>query len=77
VLRLWERAVLDALVKRDVKGLYAKALSGEIKNFTGVSDPYEAPLNPEVTVNTDRETVEESVAKIVAYLEETGYLSKA
>lgn len=65
---------LDALVKRDVKGLYAKALSGEIKNFTGVSDPYEAPLTPEVTVNTDRETVEESVAKIVAYLEETGYL---
>jgi adenylylsulfate kinase-like enzyme len=42
-----------------------------------VNDPYEAPLNPEVTVNTDRETVEESVAKIVAYLEETGYLSKA
>ncbi len=68
---------LDALVKRDVKGLYAKALRGEILNFTGVNDPYEAPLNPEVTVNTDRETVEESVAKIVAYLEETGYLSKA
>lgn len=65
---------LDALVKRDVKGLYAKALSGEIKNFTGVSDPYEAPLNPEITVYTDRETVEESCAKIVAYLEANGYL---
>ncbi|HLZ07394.1 MAG TPA: adenylyl-sulfate kinase [Chloroflexota bacterium] len=68
---------LDALVARDVKGLYAKALRGEILNFTGVNDPYEAPLNPEVTVNTDRETLEESVAKIVAYLEKRGFLPKA
>jgi adenylyl-sulfate kinase len=66
---------LDALVKRDVKGLYAKALRGEIANFTGVSDPYEAPLNPEVTVHTDRETVDESVGKVVAYLERKGFLS--
>jgi len=65
---------LDELVKRDVKGLYAKALRGELPNFTGVSDPYEAPLNPEVTVHTDRETVDESVAKIVAHLEQAGYL---
>ena len=68
---------LDALVARDVKGLYAKALRGEIPNFTGVNDPYEAPLNPEVTVNTDRETVEESVAKVVAYLEKREFLPKA
>ena len=68
---------LDALVARDVKGLYAKALRGEIPNFTGVNDPYEAPLNPEVTVHTDRETVEESVAKIVAYLEKREFLPKA
>ena len=47
---------LDTLVERDVKGLYKKALAGEIANFTGVSDPYEAPLNPEVTLDTDRET---------------------
>jgi adenylyl-sulfate kinase len=67
---------LDALVKRDVKGLYAKALRGEILNFTGVNDPYEAPLNPEVTVHTDHETVEESVAKVVTYLEKRGYLPK-
>jgi adenylyl-sulfate kinase len=67
---------LDALVARDVKGLYAKALRGEILNFTGVNDPYEAPLNAEVTVHTDRETVEESVAKIVAYLEQRGFLPK-
>jgi len=51
---------LETLVERDVKGLYRKALSGEIKNFTGVSDPYEEPLNPEVVVSTDRETVAES-----------------
>jgi adenylyl-sulfate kinase len=66
---------IDALVKRDVKGLYAKALRGEIKNFTGIDDPYEPPLNPEVTVHTDRETVDESTAKIVAYLEQRGYLN--
>ncbi len=65
---------IDALVKRDVKGLYAKALRGEIKGFTGIDDPYEAPLNPEITVHTDVETLDESVAKIVAYLEEKGYL---
>ncbi|HUX87877.1 MAG TPA: adenylyl-sulfate kinase [Chloroflexota bacterium] len=66
---------LDELVRRDVKGLYARALRGEIANFTGVSDPYEAPFDPEVTVHTDRETVDESVSKIVAYLEEIGYLA--
>src|SRR6266851_4350530 len=56
---------LDTLVERDVKGLYKKALAGEIKNFTGVSDPYEEPLHPEVVVHTDRETVEESAKKIL------------
>jgi adenylyl-sulfate kinase len=65
---------LDELVRRDVKGLYAKALRGEIPNFTGVSDPYEPPLDPEVVVNSDRESVEDSVARVVAYLEEAGYL---
>ena len=44
---------LDKLAERDVKGLYKKALAGEIKNFTGVSDPYEAPLNPELTLNSE------------------------
>jgi adenylylsulfate kinase len=67
---------LDVLVQRDVKGLYAKALRGEIANFTGVSDPYEAPPQAEIVVNTDRETVEESTAKIVTYLEVKGYLPK-
>jgi adenylylsulfate kinase len=67
---------LDVLVQRDPKGLYAKALRGEIPNFTGVSDPYEAPPKAEIVVNTDRETVEESTAKIITYLEDTGYLPK-
>jgi adenylyl-sulfate kinase len=65
---------MEELVKRDVKGLYAKALKGEIQNFTGVSDPYEEPLDAEVIVETDTETEEESAAKIVKTLEITGYI---
>lgn len=64
-------ASIDKLIERDVKGLYKKALAGEIKNFTGIDDPYEAPLNPEVICYSDgRETPDESAAKIIAYLEE-------
>jgi adenylyl-sulfate kinase len=62
--------------ERDVKGLYAKAYAGEIPNFTGVSDPYEPPENPDVVVHTANETVEESVAKIITYLEDNDYISK-
>jgi adenylyl-sulfate kinase len=65
---------LDELTRRDVKGLYAKALRGEIANFTGVSDPYEAPLDPDVVVQSDRETVEEGVEKILDRLDALGYL---
>jgi adenylylsulfate kinase len=65
---------LEACIRRDVKGLYAKALAGEIPEFTGVSDPYEAPLNADITVNTDKESIEESSAKIIGYLEEKGYV---
>jgi adenylyl-sulfate kinase len=67
---------LDILVERDVKGLYKRALAGEIKNFTGVSDPYEAPPNPEITVNTGTQTIEESMETILRRLEELGYLPK-
>jgi adenylyl-sulfate kinase len=59
---------LEKLVERDVKGLYKKAISGEIPNFTGVSDPYEPPLSPEVVVHSDRETVEESANRILSHL---------
>ena len=65
---------LATLMERDVKGLYKKALAGEIQNFTGISDPYEEPLNPEVTVDTSEETPEESIAKIIAKLEELAYI---
>lgn len=65
---------LETLIARDVKGLYKKALAGEIKEFTGVSDPYEEPLNPEVVVETHKETIEESANKILARLGELGYL---
>jgi len=68
---------LDVLVERDVKGLYKKALAGEIKNFTGVSDPYEEPLHAEVVVNTDSEAPGFSVAKILTKLEELNYIPRA
>jgi adenylyl-sulfate kinase len=65
---------IDVLAERDVKGLYKKALAGEIKNFTGVSDPYEPPLAPEVVVRSDRERVDDSVDKIVSQLQRMGYV---
>jgi ATP sulfurylase/adenylyl-sulfate kinase len=65
---------IPELTRRDVKGLYEKALRGEIKNFTGVSDPYEAPENPEVRVSSETQTVDESVADILAALESHGYI---
>ena len=61
---------LEECEKRDVKGLYAKARSGEIPEFTGVSDPYEAPENPEITIKTVSQTPEESAQQILGYLEE-------
>ena len=63
-------APLAVCADRDVKGLYAKAFAGEIPNFTGVSDPYEAPINPDITLHTDQETLQASVNKVIVYLEE-------
>jgi len=65
---------LEECIRRDAKGLYAKALAGEIPEFTGVSDPYEPPSDPEITVNSAEESIEESFSKILAYLEEMGYV---
>jgi ATP sulfurylase/adenylyl-sulfate kinase len=73
-VEVYVQCSIEELTRRDVKGHYAKALRGELANFTGISDPYEAPLNPEVVVDSEKETVEESLAKIVARLEELGYL---
>ena len=60
---------LEECEKRDVKGLYKKARKGEIKNFTGISAPYEAPQNPDVEIKTEEETVEESVHKIITHIQ--------
>jgi adenylyl-sulfate kinase len=73
-IEVYAQCSIDVLADRDVKGLYKKALAGEIKNFTGVDDPYEPPLNPEVTIYSDSETVEESVAKILRKLEAMEYI---
>jgi len=74
-VEVYMKCPIDALVERDVKGLYKKALSGEIKNFTGISDPYEEPLSPEIVIASDTEKVEESVDKIMTKLEEMGLLA--
>jgi len=68
---------LEELTRRDVKGLYAKALRGEIANFTGVSDPYEAPETPEVRVDSQRQTEAQSLAAILGYLEQHGLVPVA
>jgi adenylylsulfate kinase len=74
-VEVYVTAPIDVLAGRDVKGLYKKAVAGEIKNFTGVDDPYEPPLNPEVVCHTDgSETPEESAAKVLRKLEELGYV---
>ena len=66
--------LLDECVRRDVKGLYRKALAGEITQFTGISDPYEEPVRPEVVVDTHAETLDESVGKVLATLGRMGYV---
>ncbi len=68
---------VEVLAERDVKGLYKKALAGEVGNFTGISDPYEPPLHPDVTVRSDRETLEESVGKVWSELERRGWITAA
>jgi len=65
---------LEEAEKRDPKGLYKKARAGEIKNFTGIDDPYEAPLKPEIVLNTDTMSVEEEVEIVLNYLQEHRYL---
>jgi adenylyl-sulfate kinase len=74
-VEVFVKCPIDVLAERDVKGLYKKAIAGEIKNFTGVSDPYEEPMNPEVVVDSSKEKVEDSVAKIIARLKELGHIN--
>ena len=73
-IEAYVKASVEVCAERDVKGLYEKAFAGEIKEFTGVSDPYEAPLDPELALDTENETPEESAQKIISYLEERGLI---
>jgi adenylyl-sulfate kinase len=74
-VEVYVKCPIDVLAERDVKGLYKKALAGEIKNFTGVDDPYEEPHSPEVMVETDQETPDQSAKRIIARLEELGFVA--
>ncbi len=77
-VEVYLEAPIEVLAGRDPKGLYRKAQAGEITGFTGVDDPYEPPLNADVTCHTDgRETPEQSAARVIAKLEEVGYIPKA
>jgi adenylylsulfate kinase len=76
-VEVYVKAPIEVLAKRDVKGMYKKALAGDLKNFTGVSDPYEEPENPEILIESDKETVEESTDKIIRTLELMGLIPGA
>ncbi len=76
-LEVFVDAPLELVIERDVKGLYKKALAGEIPNFTGISDPFEAPQNPDIHLHTGRETVEESARIIIDELERRGLIPVA
>ena len=73
-IEIYLRCPVGICESRDLKGMYKKATLGEIKDFTGISDPYEEPLNPELTLNTDEESVSECVKRILKYLYENSYL---
>ena len=73
-IEVYAKCSLDVCIERDVKGMYKKAIRGEIKEFTGISDPYEEPLDPEILLETDKETPEESVGKVLKRLADVGYL---
>jgi adenylylsulfate kinase len=68
-IEIYTKAPLEVCEERDVKGLYAKARAGEIKEFTGISDPYEPPESPEILIETDKQSPEESAQQILDYLE--------
>ena len=76
-IEIYVECSIEALTARDVKGLYKKALAGEIKNFTGVSDPYEPPPKPDILVNSERQSVKESLQTILEYLEQHGWIPAA
>lgn len=74
-IEIYVRCPVEMCMKRDVKGMYKRALHGEIKNFTGVDDAYEEPVHPEVVLHTDTETVEQSVENVLTYLKKLKYIT--
>lgn len=74
-IEIFVDCALSEAENRDPKGLYKKARAGEIKNFTGIDDPYEAPTNPEIHLHTDQMSLEQEVALIMTYLEEQGFIA--
>jgi adenylylsulfate kinase len=76
-IEVYAKCSLDVCIERDVKGMYKKAMRGEIKEFTGISDPYEEPLNPEILLETDKEAPQESARKVLEKLEGMGYLGNS
>ena len=74
-IEIYCKASLEVCEARDVKGLYKLARAGKIKNYTGVDSPYEEPENPELTINTDRQTLDNSVSKILSFLEQNSLIS--
>lgn len=74
-VEVFVNAPIEECIRRDVKGLYKKAIAGEIKHYTGIDDPYEHPENPEITLNTAEETAEESASKVIQTLEEFGFIT--
>jgi len=73
-IEVYVKCSLDVCIKRDEKGMYEKAIKGEVKEFTGISDPYEEPLDPNILLETDKEELEESAAKVIEKLKEVGYI---
>lgn len=73
-IEVWTKCSLETCMKRDVKGLYKKALEGEISDMTGVQDPYEDPVNNEITVDTEHNSIDKCAARILHYLVERNYL---
>lgn len=76
-VEVWVKATVGECARRDVKALYARAYAGEIQQFTGVSDPYEPPVRPEVVTDTEHQTPAESLSQVLAELERRGLLSPA
>jgi len=75
-VEIYVKCPLELCKKRDVKGMYKKAIEGKIKNFTGIDDPYEEPEHPEIILHTDKEAIDESIQKTINKLIQLGYIKK-